>query len=140
MNKALLVALIPELGKAKDDETGGCKQHGIKQDESTDGKVGVIAQDQDGCKSACRERHAQFLRSIVGEWDHDSAKESIEDTHESIIDIRVCCARFESKGAIVTSQSSRESNKHLSQGWMHIKVKVALDVIGAELDNMKQWR
>lgn len=106
LKRDLLVTLIPELGKTKDDEAGRCKQHGIQEDESTNGEVRVVAQDEDCSKGAGGERHSQFLRGIVSERNHDSSKEGIEDAHETVIDIGIRRPRLKRKRSVVASQGS----------------------------------
>lgn len=72
--------------------------------------------------------------------DQHHAKARQHDTHSRVWQVGgVLDARLEFKTAIVAGQETRETDEHLAERRVDIKVEVAVDVVGAELAEMRLY-
>lgn len=78
--------------------------------------------------------HAKLDCSIPPEWDHQNAKGGHEDAHGNIgHSVGVGLAALEFEVTVVSRQQPCEPDEHFPEGWMDIEVKLALEVVRAEL-------
>jgi hypothetical protein len=91
------------------------EEHGIQKDESANGCVGVLAQDHKCNEPNSRALEVQLARSIIRKRYANSPEESVEGTHEGIIEfIWIFLPRFELERPIIACKVAGETNEHLS--------------------------
>src|ERR1700761_1980853 len=82
--------------------------------------------------------HDEFNSSIPPEWDHHNAKGGHDDAHGDVWHVvGVGLAALEFETAVVSGQQAREPDEHLPEGWVDIEVKLALEVVRAELAKVR---
>lgn len=115
------------------------KKHRIQQDKARDCRVRVLEQNHQADQPDCGTAEIQLARGVVGERHADDAKHGVEGAHESVIHIlRVLLAGLELKRSVVASKIARKAHKHLPERGMHIKVELALQVVGSELSKARR--
>ena len=73
-----------------------------------------------------------------GQRDAQRAEGRIKKTHESVVQLlRVGFARLKLKGAIVTGHVARQADQHFAERRVDVEVKLALEVVRAELAKMR---
>ena len=78
--------------------------------------------------------HPELNSSIPPEWDHHYAEGGHDDAHgdvRHVVGISLAALEFET--AVVSRQQAREPDKHLPERRVDIEVKLALEVVRAEL-------
>jgi hypothetical protein len=129
-----VVALVVELGPAEHSGYSTAEKHGIKQDESADGGVRVLAKDHESHKPDSRTLKLELAGSEIGQRNAENTESRVEDTHDGVVDfLGVLFARLEFEGSVVASKDSGETNKHLAERRVHIEVVLMLDIVGTEL-------
>ena len=109
------------------------QQHRIQQNKPRNRSIGVLKQHHHGHKPDRRPTKVQLSRRVVCQRYAESAERRVEEPHESVVDILgVFFAGLEFKGAIVAGEVAGETNKHFSEGWVHVEVEFAFEVVGAE--------
>ncbi len=107
LNGPALVSQSMKSGPAKSGCECEAEEHGIEEDESGDGGIGVLAEDGKGAEPDSWSAEAQISGDPVGKGDNDGAEKGVEDSHEGVIDLgRVGVARLEFEGTIVPSKVS----------------------------------
>ena len=82
--------------------------------------------------------HAELNGSIPSEWDHQNAESGEDDAHGDIGDVLwVHLAALEFITAVVPGQQTGEPDEHLPERGMHIKVKLAPEVVRAKFAKMR---
>lgn len=82
--------------------------------------------------------HAELNGGIPSEWDHQNAKGGKDDAHGDIGDVLwVHFATLELIAAVVPRQQTGEPDEHLPERGMHIKVKLAPEVVRAKLAKVR---
>jgi hypothetical protein len=77
---------------------------------------------------------SHLLASVIGQWNTESTECSVEDSHEGVVDLWwVGVSRLEFERTVVTSEVSRETDQHLSERRMDIKVEFTFEVVRTEL-------
>lgn len=105
------MALVVEFGPAKGGGHGTAKQHGVEQNESTDGGVGVFAENHEGHEPHGGSTKVKLASGPVSHGYADDTEQGVESAHESEVELgRVFLARFEFKGAIVACQDAGQAN------------------------------
>lgn len=83
------------------------EEHGIEEDKSADGGVGIFAKNHERNQPDCWSPEVELSGSPVGHGNADGTEEGIELAHEGVVDIRwVCLPRLELEGAVVPSKVS----------------------------------
>jgi len=125
--------LAVEFGPAQNGRESEEQKHRVQENEPANGGVGVLKEHRE-CNQIDRiAPEVQFFRGVVGQWHTERAKSGIENSHKSIVDFCwVGLARLELEGSVVAGQVARKADQHLAQGRMHIEVKFAFEVVGAE--------
>lgn len=122
-----------ELGPAENSGESEEQQHRVEENEPADSGVRVLAKHHQGHEPDCQFPEVQFLCRVVCQWDAESTKCCIEDSHGSVVQVyRVCLARLEFERAIVSSDVSREANEHFTERRVDIEVEFAFEVVGSE--------
>ena len=82
--------------------------------------------------------HAELDGSVPTEWDHQNAKGSQDDAHGNERHVLwVHLATFELIAAVVSRQQTGKPDKHLPERWVHVKVKLALEVVRTKLAKVR---
>ena len=82
--------------------------------------------------------HSELDGSVPAKWDHQDAKRSQYDTHGNERHIlRVHLATLELIAAVIPRKQTGESDKHFPEGRVHVKVKVALEVVRTKLAKVR---
>ena len=82
--------------------------------------------------------HAELDGGVPSERDHQNAKGGQDDAHGDIGDVfGVHLAALELIAAVVPGQQTGEPDKHLPERGMHIKVKLAPEVVRAKLAKVR---
>lgn len=109
---------------------GEAEKHRIQKNKSGNRGVGILAKHHQGDKPDGWTAEFQFSRSIVCKWNAYDTEESIEDTHEGVVNFRrVFLARLEFERSVITSQETRQSNKHFTQRRVDIEIEFSFDVV-----------
>ena len=81
------------------------EQHAIQQNEPADRSIAVLEKHHSRNQPDCWSLEVQLSRRKVGQWDAESAKGRVEESHVRIVQLfGVCLAGLEFEGAIVPSQ------------------------------------
>lgn len=122
-----------EFGPAKDSGNSAAQEHRVEEDESADRGVGIFAENHERDEPDGRSLELELLRGIVSQRDTDDAKQRVECAHKGVVDIfGVFLAGLELERAVISGKDTRETDKHLSEGRVDIKVVFVLDVVATE--------
>lgn len=134
-----VVALVVELRPAEDGGDSTAQQHGVEQDETADGGVGVFAENHQSYEPDSRTSKLELPSSEVGQGDAKNTESCVEDTHDGVVNFfGVLFAGLELEGTVVSSEDSRETNKHLAKRRVNIEVVLMLDIVRTELAEAKE--
>lgn len=134
-----VVALVVELRPAEDGGDSTAQQHGVEQDETADGGVGVFAENHQSYEPDSRTSKLELPSSEVGQGDAKNTESCVEDTHDGVVNFFwVLFAGLELEGTVVSSKDSRETNKHLAQRRVNIEVVLMLDIVRTELAEARE--
>ncbi len=82
-------------------------------------------------------RPPELSRRPPSNRDHHHPKRSQDDSHSGVgYVLGILNAGFEFEPSIISREQTCQTNQHLSERWVDIKVEVAIDVVGAELAEM----
>jgi hypothetical protein len=82
--------------------------------------------------------HAKLYSGVPSERDHQDTKGGQEDAHRNIGDVlRVHLAALELIVPVVPGQQTGESDEHLAERGVDVKVKLALEVVRAKLAKVR---
>jgi hypothetical protein len=123
-----------EFGPAEDSCECKEQQHGVQQNETTDRGVGVLAQNHQGDEPNGKFAEVELLGRVVSDWHAHCTKGGVENAHECVVQVFwVSLTRLEFEGTVVASEVAGETDEHLSERRVNIKVEFALEVVGTEL-------
>ena len=123
-----------ESSPAENRGEGEAEKHRVEKDEPADSRVGVLAEDHKSDEPHRWALKIELLGGEVCQWDADSAKKCVECAHKGVVEIIwVSLSGLELEGSVVSSQVPRESDQHLSKGWMDVEVELSLEVVRSEL-------
>lgn len=132
--------LAMKFGPAEDGGECEAEQHGIKENETADGGVRVLAKNSQSDEPYSRSPEVQFLCSEVGQRYADSTERGVEEAHEGVVQLlRICFARLEFERSVVSCEVARETDQHFSKRRVDIEVELALEVVGTELAEAVSW-
>lgn len=134
-----VVALVVELRPAEDGGDSTAQQHGVEQDETADGGVGVFAENHQSYEPDSRTSKLELPSSEVGQGDAKNTESCVEDTHDGVVNFfGILFAGLELECTVVSSEDSRETNKHLAERRVNIEVVLMLDIVRTELAEAKE--
>ena len=82
--------------------------------------------------------HAELNGGVPSEWDHQDTKGGHNDTHGNVGHVSwVHLPALELVAAIVPRQQTSEPDEHFSERRMHVKVKLALEVVRTKLAKVR---
>jgi hypothetical protein len=129
-----VAALVVELGQTQDGGDSATEQHGVEQDETADGGVGVLAEDHEGDEPDGGAGELELAGRVVCHGDAHYTEEGVEDSHKGVVDLLgVLLSGLELEGSVVASENTRQADQHLSERWVDIEIVFVLDVVAAEL-------
>jgi hypothetical protein len=82
--------------------------------------------------------HAELDSGVPSERNYQDAKRGHDNAHGDVwhfLGIHLSALKF--KATVVPGEQTSEPNEHLPERWVHIKVKLALEVIRAKLAKMR---
>lgn len=127
------MSLIVELSPAEDSSHSSAEKHRVEENEAADSRVRVFAKYHESDKPNCWATEVKLAGGKVGQGDTDNTKQGIEGSHEGVVDFfGVCVSRLELERSIVSSENSRESDKHLTKGRVDVEVVLVLDVVATK--------
>ena len=136
-----VVALVVELGPAENCSHGTAEQHRVEEDESADGRVGVLAENHESDEPDSGTAEVQFLGSEVGKGNADDTEEGVEGTHEGVVELLgIVLTGLEFERAVVTSHDTRETDEHFTERGVDIEVVFVLNVVASEFTEAAMGR
>lgn len=150
-----LVLLVMELCETEDRKECEEQQHRVEEDEPRNGKPRNICpanqkqpetpstKDQHTTKDHKRRQmtrpptHPKLHGSIPPKRDHSHTKRRQHNPHRDIRHlIRVNLPTLKLEAAIVACQQACKTDEHLAEGWMHVEIELALEIVRAEFAEM----
>ena len=109
------------------------QQHRIQQNKPRNRGIRVLKQHHQRHQPDGRTAEIQLLGRIVSEGHAEGAEGGVEEPHEGIVDVLgVFLAGLEFEGAVVAGEVAGETDEHFPEGWVHVEVEFAFEVVGAE--------
>lgn len=119
---------------AENGGEGEAKEHGVKENETADGCIRILAKDHKCHEPDGGALEVELSSSEICKGNTNSSEEGIECTHEGVVQILgVFLSGFEFEGAIVACEISGQADEHLSKRRVNIEVEFALQVMRSEL-------
>jgi len=145
--------MIMEFSQAKYGKECEEQEHGVEENEARNAQPADIytdashqsterhdkfmqhtKKDHKSNKMARPLTHAKLHRSIPAQWHHPHAKRCQHHPHRNIRHMRrILRTALKVKATIIPRERASEPNEHLAEWRMHVKVKLALEVMRAEL-------
>ena len=102
-----VMSLIVEFSPAENSSHSTAKKHRVEENKTTNGSVGVFAENHQGHKPNTSSSKVEFASGEVGHGDTHNPKEGIECSHEGIVDFfGVFVTGFEFESTVITSEDT----------------------------------